>query len=269
MSENSTSHLGPGRSVTSPIPAVYPELRGRTVVITGGSRGIGGHFVQRARAQGVNVVAVDLSPAGQPENDAQGTDLGGFIEAQADVTSADDLDAAAELAVTTFGSLDLWINNAGIVADAAAIDTTAETARTVMDVNMVGTMLGAQAAAKRMAPGGSIVNIASVSGIRARRGRLAYCASKSAVEHLTRVMAVEFGDIGIRINAVSPGYVATELSEWLTENPALLEETLGTLPLHRVGSPEDIWGAVAFLLSDSSRYVTGHNLVVDGGSSHI
>jgi 3-oxoacyl-[acyl-carrier protein] reductase len=120
-----------------------------------------------------------------------------------------------------------------------------------------------------MKTGGAIVNMASVAAVRVRRGRAAYCSSKAAVAHLTECLAVEFGDLGIRVNAIAPGFVDTEMTRWVQDDPAALAKALDSVPLHRLGSPEEIVGPMLFLLSDSARYVTGHILAVDGGSRHV
>jgi 3-oxoacyl-[acyl-carrier protein] reductase len=120
-----------------------------------------------------------------------------------------------------------------------------------------------------MGPGGAIVNMSSVSAVRVRKGRGAYCASKAAVAHLTESLAVEFGDQGIRVNALAPGYIDTEMTQWVKDDPAALQRALDAVPLHRLGSPEEVLGPLLFLLSDSARYVTGHSIAVDGGSRHV
>ena len=173
------------------------------------------------------------------------------------------------MAVERFGEVDFWINNAGIFPQAPATEIPASQMQATLAINVEGVLYGAQAAASVMQPGGAIVNMASVAAVRVRRGRAAYCSSKAAVAHLTECLAVEYGDLGIRVNAIAPGFVDTEMTRWVQDDPAALAHALDSIPLHRIGSPEEIVGPMLFLLSDSARYVTGHILAVDGGSRHV
>ena len=186
-----------------------------------------------------------------------------------DVADPGQHDDLAQVAVSEFGSLDYWVNNAGVFPFALIGEISAEQMSSVLDVNVQGVLHGAQAAARHMEPGGAIVNMSSVSAVRVRRGRAAYCASKAAVAHLTESLAVELGDKGLRVNSIAPGFIDTEMTRWLQDDPEALEAALDNVPLHRVGSPEEVVGVLLFLLSDSSRYVTGHSIAVDGGSRHV
>ncbi|PXY30451.1 oxidoreductase [Prauserella sp. PE36] len=270
---------GEGRVLHTPMTAVYPEFPGKVAVVTGAARGMGSRFTAALAARGVHVVGGDLNAeqmtATADELNASLATLasheqpGTVVGAGVDVTRAAEHEALARLALERFGRLDFWVNNAGIFPFALVEEITPEQINATLSVNVEGVLFGAQAAARHLGPGGAIVNMSSVSAIRVRRGRGAYCTSKAAVAHLTESLAVELGDKGIRVNAIAPGYIDTEMTRWVREDPAALRHALDTVPLHRLGSPEEVVGPLLFLLSDSARYVTGHSIAVDGGSRHV
>lgn len=271
---------GPARVVDRPVTAIHPEMAGRTAVVTGGARGMGRSFTRALAARGVNVLAADIDDAAMKETAealntelaaaaADGTPPGRIAARRIDVVDPDQHEETAQAARDEFGSLDYWVNNAGVFPFALVGEVSSAQMSSVLDVNVQGVLHGAQAAARHMQPGGAIVNMSSVSAVRVRRGRAAYCASKAAVAHLTESLAVELGDQGLRVNAIAPGFIDTEMTRWLQDDPEALEAALDSVPLHRVGSPEEVVGVLLFLLSDSSRYVTGHSIAVDGGSRHV
>jgi 3-oxoacyl-[acyl-carrier protein] reductase len=260
----------------APPEVVYPDMAGKTAVVTGSARGMGAVFVRRLVGQGVNVVASDVDEdtlstcVGEINDEAAASGLTSRATAySADVTSRQAMDSLADTAVSRFGRLDYWVNNAGIFPAADIADIDAAQISSVLDVNVKGVLYGTQAAAERMAPGAAIVNMSSVSALRVRRGRGAYCTSKAAVAHLTESMAVELGDRGIRVNALAPGYVDTAMTQWVRDDPSALAHALNSVPLHRLGSPEEVAAPLLFLLSTSARYITGHSIAVDGGSRHV
>jgi len=269
----------PGRVQGARMAARHPDLAGKVAVVTGASRGIGARFAAGLAVRGVHVVGADIDElrmtatasalAAEIAASAGPVDPGAVVGARVDVRDAAEQDALARLAVERFGRLDFWVNNAGIFPEAPVVDIPAEQISATLAVNVEGVLFGAQAAARHMRPGGVIVNMASVAAVRVRRGRAAYCSSKAAVQHLTECLAVELGDVGIRVNAIAPGFVDTEMTRWVQDDPVALQRALDTVPLHRLGSPEEIVGPLLFLLSDSARYVTGHTLAVDGGSRHV
>ncbi|GLY65039.1 SDR family NAD(P)-dependent oxidoreductase [Amycolatopsis taiwanensis] len=262
-----------------PMTAVYPEFPGKVAVVTGAARGMGARFTAALATRGVHVVGADINEeqmlsTADELNTGLATDSihekpGLIVGARIDVTKPEDHETVARLALERFGRLDFWINNAGIFPFALAGEITPEQIGATLSVNVEGVLYGAQAAARHLEPGGAIVNMSSVSAIRVRRGRGAYCTSKAAVAHLTESLAVEFGDQGIRVNSIAPGYIDTEMTRWVKEDPAALQHALDVVPLHRLGSPEEVVGPLLFLLSDSARYVTGHSIAVDGGSRHV
>nr|WP_206038308.1 glucose 1-dehydrogenase [Rhodococcus sp. HNM0569] len=269
----------PGRTDPSQMLAVYPELAGTVAVVTGAARGMGAAFAEGLATRGVDVLAADINidqmnDTAERINATLATNAladkpGRVVAARVDVTVRDDHEELAQRAVAEFGGLDFWINNAGIFPFALAGEISQEQIGAVLSVNVEGVLFGAQAAARHMKPGGAIVNMSSVSALRVRKGRGAYCTSKAAVAHLTESLAVEFGDKGLRVNAIAPGYIDTEMTRWVREDPAALAHALDSVPLHRLGSPEEVFGPLLFLLSDSARYVTGHSIAVDGGSRHV
>ncbi|MWK34822.1 SDR family oxidoreductase [Actinomadura sp. J1-007] len=237
---------------------------------------MGARFAAALAARGVGVVGADIEAdamavtAKEINAGLAGTDAPGrVVAARVDVTRAEEHEAVARKALEEFGRLDFWVNNAGIFPFAPVEEISPEQVGATLAVNVEGVLFGAQAAARHMKEGGAIVNMSSVSAVRVRRGRGAYCTSKAAVAHLTESLAVELGDRGIRVNAIAPGFIDTEMTRWVQDDPEALRHALDTVPLHRLGSPEEVVGPLLFLLSDSARYVTGHSIAVDGGSRHV
>jgi 3-oxoacyl-[acyl-carrier protein] reductase len=270
---------GPGRVLHQPVTALYPELPGKVAVITGAARGMGARFTAGLATRGVDVVGADINADPMTATADEMTAAlavesleakpGRIVPAAVDVTKAEEHQALAQRAIDEFGRIDFWVNNAGIFPFAEVADISAEQIRATLSVNVEGVLFGAQAAAAHLPPGGAIVNMSSVSAVRVRRGRGAYCSSKAAVAHLTESLAVELGDKGIRVNAIAPGYIDTEMTRWIQDDAPALAKALEAVPLHRIGSPEEVFGVLLFLLSDSARYVTGHSIAVDGGSRHV
>jgi 3-oxoacyl-[acyl-carrier protein] reductase len=194
-------------------------------------------------------------------------DAGGAADAcLVDIGDIAQVAAMVDATVARFGGLDILVNNAGIGHAGLVLDITPEEWDRVIRVNLTGTFYCAQAAAKHMVAreSGRIVNVASISGQRGGSGRAAYGAAKAGVEMLTKVMAVELAEHGVRVNAVAPGPVDTPQSR-ATHNPATREAYLRLLPTHRYGEAREIADAVVFLASDAASWVHGHTLNVDGG----
>jgi NAD(P)-dependent dehydrogenase (short-subunit alcohol dehydrogenase family) len=239
---------------------MHRPLSGKTAVVTGGARGIGQAIVNKLRAQGANVNVVDLT-VNENEN-AQPN----VISSSADVTDQKALDAVARRSVEEFGSLDIWINCAGIAYRALADSSDIDKVRQMIDINTYGTYFGCLAAKKHMGDaGGAVVNIASIAAARHLANRSWYGLSKAGVVSLTRSLATEWGPEGIRVNAVAPGTIATPMTTWITDNPTVLAEHTSAIPLARLGTPEEIAAAVAYLAGPDASYVSGQTLFVDGG----
>lgn len=231
-----------------------------TAVVTGAARGIGKGIVERLVADGYRVIALDrLEEVHEVAAELRGA--GATVEA----VSIDIRDRAAIATVMDqFGPIDVIVNNAAITSTHRFEDLTEEHFRENFDINTVGTFIVAQEGARRMRNGGRIVNIASRSFAGASQ-MAHYVASKAAVVGLTRAMAIDLSPRDIRVNAVAPGVVDTEMLHYMT--PERQREMLSLQLLGRIGQPEDIARAVAFLASKDNRYITGQVLVVDGGRS--
>lgn len=233
-----------------------------TILVTGGAWGIGLAVVEAVLARGWRAAVVDLP--GPAIDRLAGRE--GLRATALDVT--DEAAVAAELAAIDrgFGPLRGVVNSAGIASDVAALATGAGLFRRTLEVNVLGSFLVAREAARIMrGQGGSIVNIASVSGMKGNEGRVAYGASKGAVIQMTRVLAVEFAPLGLRVNVVAPGPIETPLVREV-HTPEARASWVAAVPMRRYGTPEDIAAACVFLLDPAqSGYVTGQTLAVDGG----
>ncbi|MDJ0946436.1 MAG: SDR family NAD(P)-dependent oxidoreductase [Kiloniellales bacterium] len=244
--------------------------RNKTVLITGGASGIGKAIAQAVLAEGWHAVVVDLS------RDNLGRcreDLSGF----GDRLVCEELDVTEEAAVGALiddlegdgRALTGVVNSAGIGEEIPALDTPAAVFRKILDVNLVGSFVVAREAAKRMMArgSGSIVNIASVSGLVGNAGRVAYGASKAGLINATKVMAVEWAKTGVRVNAIAPGPVETPMVAEM-HSEAARRAWVTRVPEGRYATPEEMVGTAMFLLDDSkSRYITGQTIAVDGGMS--
>ena len=237
------------------------KLEGRCGIITGAAGGLGGSFARAFVEAGARVDLWDLSAP---------TDLAAEVGAEAtavDITQPDSVAEATAAAAERFGSLDFIINNAGVRTEVPFLEQSVEDWRRTLDVNLTGTFIASQAAGRVMVEQehGKIVNIASVSAILAFTTRPAYIASKAGVMGLTRAIAAELGEHGVRCNAIAPGIFETPLTSHYFENPAMAEQIRGGTAIPRWGQPSELTGAAIFLCGPDSEFVHGHTLVVDGG----
>lgn len=267
------------------------RLQGKVAVVTGGANGIGQACCARFAEEGASVVVADLlEDAGRKVADDLG---GGAVFAPYDAADAAANEAVMGAAVDTFGSLDIVVTAAGIShagyrsgdrdADAAMLAGAAEAMQDpsrgltdlaldgwqkVLDVNLTGTFLAVQSAARRMVAagrGGSIITIASIAAKHPEAGPVSYAVSKAGVWMLTKHAARSLGAAGIRVNAIGPGFIRTNMTRLIGEMPAVEEQLLGTIPLRRMGEPRDVADTALFLASDESSYYTGEILHPDGG----
>ena len=244
-------------------------LAGRAVVITGGAQGIGAACARTLVADGAAVALWDMADGRGQSLAAALTDDGGrAIYQHCDVSKKTEVDAALAATLAAFGTIDGLVNNSGIFKAAAFLDISEADWDAVINVNLKGSFLVGQAVARVMAVAGrgAIVNMSSVNGTLAIPTIASYNASKGGINQLTRVMALALADQGVRVNAVAPGTIATELaaSAVLTSDEARAR-IMSRTPMKRLGEPEEIAAVAAFLLSDAASYMTGEIVVVDGG----
>ena len=243
------------------------RLDGKVAIISGGARGQGEVEAKLFAQEGARVVLGDiLDGEGKQVEAAIRQDGGEATYVHLDVTQEADWQQAVATAVSTYGKLDILVNNAGILRRDGIEETTRELWDTVMAVNATGVFLGTKHAIPEMrrASGGSIVNISSVSGMVALGGP-AYNASKGAVRVFTKVTAIRHADDNIRCNSIHPGPVRTPMTESTYSDPDMLAQRLRSMPLGRLGTSEDIAYGVLYLASDEAAYMTGSELVIDGG----
>jgi 3-oxoacyl-[acyl-carrier protein] reductase/2-hydroxycyclohexanecarboxyl-CoA dehydrogenase len=243
------------------------RLQDKVAIVTGAARGIGQAIALRFAGEGAKVVINDLRYELLEETARAITERGGeALIAPADIGDRADVERIAEQATAHFGRLDIWVNNAGINRDALLLKMTIEQWDAVLRVNLTGTFNGCQAAAARMAAsgGGAIVNLSSRAYL-GNIGQANYSASKAGVVGMTRTLALELARHGIRVNAIAPGFVDTEMARAVPED--VRERVIKAIPLRRMARPEEIANVALFLASDESSYITGQVLVVCGGRS--
>jgi len=238
----------------------------KVAVVTGGARGIGLAIGQWFLANGHQVVLLDVDTTTLDATQKQLNRPDDVLCLQTDVSQPDSVQAAADQVMARFGRVDALVNNAGVAVFKPALETTFEDWRHVLSTNLDGAFLCTQAFGAIMARqrSGAVVNIASISGLRASTLRLAYGTSKAALIHLTKQYAAELGNYGVRVNAICPGPVETEMAK-LVHSAAIRADYYDTIPLGRYGSTEEMANTVGFLCSPDASYINGQSIAVDGG----
>ena len=243
------------------------SLRGRVALVTGASGGFGRHFGRVLHAAGASVALAARRP------DAVAADVASLgdraMAVALDVTDAASIAAALDAVEARFGTCDLLVNNAGIAATSPILDHSGADWDAVMDVDLRGAFVVAQAAARRMVAagqGGAIVNIASIAGLRTMNGIAAYAAAKAGLLHLTRQMGVELARHRIRVNALAPGYIETDINrDFFASDPG--QAMIKRIPQRRLGRVDDLTGPLLLLASEAGAHMTGSVVTVDGGHS--
>ncbi|MDF2670197.1 MAG: beta-ketoacyl-ACP reductase [Paenibacillus sp.] len=242
---------------------------GQVVLVTGAGRGIGKATAERFASEGAAVALVSNLEKDLVETEAEFMAQGyRVISIQADVSNSEQVQQAIDKTVAAFGKIDVLINNAGIAWEEDFLDIEEANWRKMLDVNLNGMFLVAQRTARQMVAqnnGGVILNMASTNGIVGEAKYAHYNASKGGVVLLTKTMAIELGNKGIRVNAVCPGYIRTPMSEAIDDDEKAAEYIRTKIPLGRAGKTADIAGVFAFLASEDAAFITGESLVVDGG----
>ncbi|KMY52019.1 SDR family NAD(P)-dependent oxidoreductase [Peribacillus loiseleuriae] len=245
------------------------SLKGKTALVTGGARGLGKAMAEALAQVGANIIIADMELASAQQAAKELASFGGkTLGLQVDVTSEEQVRAMVDQIVGEFNELNVVINNAGICQKITVEEQSLEDWKKTMDVNVNGVFLVSKYSGKqmKMQGGGSIINMASMSSFIANtEAQCAYNASKAAVDMMTKCMASEWAGNNIRVNAIAPGYMKTEMTKPIFAPGGELAHVLDLVPLKRLGEPHELGGLAIYLASDASTFTTGSTFIVDGG----
>jgi NAD(P)-dependent dehydrogenase (short-subunit alcohol dehydrogenase family) len=255
---------------------VFDDLEGKVAVVTGGARGLGLHMARALAGRGVDVALLDVLPLVEESATTLAADFPvRAIGLRADVTDATDVGAAFARATEALGTPTVLINAAGVTVWEDSVSVSPESWRRVIDINLTGTFFCCQALARGcLSTGrpGAVVNVSSMSAqvVNLPQHQASYHASKAGVDMLTKALAVEWAAAGIRVNAIAPGYMLSDMTRQFTEeNPDLARQWTGMIPVGRMGEPADLEALVVFLCSERSSYLVGQSVVIDGAYTAI
>ena len=246
------------------------DLSGRVAIVTGTSRGLGQVFARALADYGADLVLTSRNRDSLAEFEAEIKTLGRrTVSVELDVRDQDSIEGMVAAAEEAFGHVDILVNNAGCNIRKPAVDVTWDDWNQILDTNLRGSFFVAQAVARRMIPRryGRIINIGSVTSVAGYAGLAPYGASRGGIRQLTMSLADDWGKFGITVNCLAPGWFRTEQNKILYQDKEWVEYLSDRIPLKRPGQPDDLGAAVVFLAAESSRYVTGQTLLVDGGIS--
>jgi len=240
------------------------DLKGKVAIVTGAARGIGQSIAIELARHNADVVISDIIPGDETINKIKALKRK-VIFVKTDISNKKQVENLINEAIKNFKKIDILVNNAGIFVPGNTEKLKEEDWDKTLDVNLKGVFLCSQAALKYMKKGSCIINISSVAGICGYPQAVAYCSSKGGIRLLTKSLAAEFGSKGIRVNSVHPGVIETAMTKDILADNKTKQGMLSKIPLARIGKPIDIAGSVVFLASDAASYITGEELIVDGG----
>src|SRR6266851_723958 len=246
------------------------DLSGKTAIVTGTSRGLGQNFARALAKAGADIVLTSRNRASLSAFETEIQSLGRrAVSLELDVRYQHSIEAMVAAAESAFGHLDILVNNAGVNIRKPALEVTWEDWNVIVDTNLRGSFFVAQAVARRMIPAkyGRIINIGSVTCVAGYAGLGPYGASRGGIRQLTMSLADDWGHRGVTVNCLAPGWFKTQQNKTLYEDQEWVNYLCERIPLKRPGEPQDLDGAIVFLASESSRYITGQTILVDGGIS--
>lgn len=240
------------------------DLTGKIAIVTGAARGIGQSIAIELAKAGADIVVSDIITGEDTVNQIKKLNRKS-IYVKTDISNKLEVNNLINQTIKTFKKIDILVNNAGIYISGPTLEFSEENWDKTMNINLKGGFLCSQAALRYMKKGSSIINISSVAGIEGSAGGAAYCTSKGGIRLLTKALAAEFSPLGIRVNSIHPGLIDTSMVKEIKKDKKMLESMMSKFLIKRIGNPLDIAGPAVFLASDASSYMTGSEIVVDGG----